>query len=96
MTIANDKAETTNRLEKQVEKVYEIYIKTTPDRLWKAITDPEMRSKYSFGNRIKSDWKAGSRYEATNPGAPGSPCRGREPRGRPAAPAGPDDEGTLG
>ena len=71
MTIANDKAETTNRLEKQVEKVYEIYIKTTPDRLWKAITDPEMRSKYSFGNRIKSDWKAGSRYEATNPGAPG-------------------------
>jgi uncharacterized protein YndB with AHSA1/START domain len=50
-----------------MEKVYEIYIKTTPERLWKAITDPEMRSKYSFGNRISSDWTTGSRYKATNP-----------------------------
>ncbi len=60
-----------NRQEEEMEKVYEIYIKTTPERLWKAITDPEMRSKYSFGNRISSDWTRGSRYEATNPGAPG-------------------------
>jgi len=72
MTIANEtSAATKNRGEKQVEKVYEIYIKTTPERLWKAITDPEMRSKYSFGNRIESDWKPGSPYEATNAGAPG-------------------------
>ena len=33
------------------EKVFEIYIKTTPERLWEAITDGEMRSKYSFGAR---------------------------------------------
>jgi uncharacterized protein YndB with AHSA1/START domain len=59
------------RLEEPMEKVFEIYIKTTPERLWKAITDPEMRSKYSFGNRIASDWTRGSRYEATNPGASG-------------------------
>ena len=26
-----------------MEKVYEIYIKTTPERLWHAITDPETR-----------------------------------------------------
>jgi uncharacterized protein YndB with AHSA1/START domain len=52
-----------------MEKVYEIYIKTTPERLWKAIVDPEMRSKYSFGNRIKSDWTPGSSYKATHPGA---------------------------
>ena len=32
-----------------MEKVYEIYIKTTPERLWEAITDPELRGKYSFG-----------------------------------------------
>ena len=32
-----------------MEKVFEIYIKTTPERLWEAITDPEMRSKYNFG-----------------------------------------------
>jgi len=60
-----------NGEKEQMEKVYEIYIKTTPERLWKAITDPEMRSKYSFGNRISSDWTPGSRYKATNPGAPG-------------------------
>src|SRR5688572_19129084 len=35
--------------EENVEKVYEIYIKTTPERLWQAITDPQLRSKYSFG-----------------------------------------------
>src|ERR1700683_2750416 len=28
------------RLEHTMEKVFEIYIRTTPDRLWEAITDP--------------------------------------------------------
>src|ERR1700739_2891462 len=28
--------------DKTMEKVFEIYIKTTPERLWKALTDPEM------------------------------------------------------
>jgi uncharacterized protein YndB with AHSA1/START domain/DNA-binding transcriptional ArsR family regulator len=52
-----------NRLEKTMEKVFEIYIKTTPQRLWEAITDAEMRSKYNFGARQVSDWTTGSRYE---------------------------------
>ena len=52
-----------NRLEdKTMEKVFEIYIKTTPKRLWQAITDPEQRSKYNFGASVISDWKPGSRY----------------------------------
>jgi uncharacterized protein YndB with AHSA1/START domain len=46
-----------------MEKVYEIYIKTTPERLWEAITDEEMGRKYRFGVAVASDWKAGSRYE---------------------------------
>jgi uncharacterized protein YndB with AHSA1/START domain len=46
-----------------MEKVFEIYIKTTPERLWEAITDPEIRSKYQFGSRSTSDWTPGSRYE---------------------------------
>src|ERR1700709_1103029 len=29
--------------------VFEIYIKTTPERLWEAIVDPELRKKYTFG-----------------------------------------------
>jgi uncharacterized protein YndB with AHSA1/START domain len=57
------------RIEEQVmEKVFEIYIKTTPERLWEAITDSEMRRQYSFGVGITSDWTPGSRYEAVHPG----------------------------
>jgi uncharacterized protein YndB with AHSA1/START domain len=48
--------------------VFEIYIKTTPERLWEAITDPAMRAKYSFGVETRSDWTNGSRYEASVPG----------------------------
>src|SRR5512140_474971 len=32
-------------LEDQMEKVFEIYIRTTPERLWEAITDPAIRAK---------------------------------------------------
>ncbi len=59
------------RLESPMEKVFEIYIKTTPERLWEAITDPDIRSKYNFGARQRSDWTPGSRYEMWSPGAPG-------------------------
>jgi uncharacterized protein YndB with AHSA1/START domain len=48
--------------------VFETYIKTTPERLWEAITDPEMRAKYSFGVRTDSDWTPGSTYKASVPG----------------------------
>jgi uncharacterized protein YndB with AHSA1/START domain len=58
-----------NRLEERMEKVFEIYIKTTPERLWEAITDPEMRATYSFGVGTRSDWTPGSRYESVHPGA---------------------------
>jgi uncharacterized protein YndB with AHSA1/START domain len=55
--------------EEQMEKVFEIYIKTSPERLWAAITDPQLRSQYSFGVRTESDWTAGSVYQAVHPGA---------------------------
>ena len=38
-----------HELEDQMEKVFEIYIRTTPERLWEAITDPAIRAKYQFG-----------------------------------------------
>ena len=59
-----------NKMEAHVEKIFEIYIKTTPERLWEAITDSEMRSKYNFGVRIVSDWTPGSRYETRHPSRP--------------------------
>jgi uncharacterized protein YndB with AHSA1/START domain/DNA-binding transcriptional ArsR family regulator len=57
-----------NKLEeRRMEKVFEIYIKTTPEQLWHAITDPEMRSKYQFGSRVSADFTPGSRYEMSHP-----------------------------
>ena len=55
-----------------MEKIYEIYIRTNPERLWEAITTSEIRSKYQFGNRIESDWTPGSRFEMGNPKAGGA------------------------
>jgi uncharacterized protein YndB with AHSA1/START domain len=59
--------------EKPVEKVFEIYIKTTPERLWEAITNPEMRRKYSFGVTVNSDWKPGSSYQGWAGGSETTP-----------------------
>jgi uncharacterized protein YndB with AHSA1/START domain len=50
-------------LEAQMEKVFEIYIRTTPERLWEAITDPVQRAKYTFGAGIDSSWEPGVAYE---------------------------------
>src|SRR6478609_7116383 len=50
-------------LERTMEKVFEIYIKTTPERLWDAITDPETRAKYNFGAGARSHWTPGPRVE---------------------------------
>jgi len=55
--------------EEVMEKVFEIYIKATPERVWEAITDNEMRRKYSFGVGVISDWTLGSRVEAVHAGA---------------------------
>src|SRR3954466_11050563 len=48
--------------------VFEIYIKTTPERLWEAITDRDQRAKYSFGAGTESDWSVGSTYKSSVPG----------------------------
>src|SRR5579859_8131626 len=49
--------------EETMEKVFEIYIKTTPERLWQAITDSELKRRYTFGIGVVSDWTPGSPYE---------------------------------
>ena len=54
-------------LEQSMEKVFEIYIRTTPERLWAAITDPAIRAKYHFGAGVESDWTAGSSYQLKHP-----------------------------
>src|SRR5439155_1752862 len=65
-------SELKRRLEEEtMEKVYEIYIRTSPERLWEAIIDPDIRAKYSFGVRPKSDWAPGARIEMQHPKAAG-------------------------
>jgi uncharacterized protein YndB with AHSA1/START domain len=56
-------------------KVFEIYIKATPERLWEAITNPELRAVYNFGASIETDWCPGSPYEMSARG--GSVVLGR-------------------
>jgi len=44
------------------EFVYTIYIKTTPEKLWNAITNPEFTRRY-WGHENISDWKKGSKWQ---------------------------------
>jgi uncharacterized protein YndB with AHSA1/START domain len=73
MTMAGTTRRTTERSEAQpvrqgedetMERVYEIYIKATPERVWHAITDPAMRRRFSFGVTVESEWTPGSTYRA--------------------------------
>jgi uncharacterized protein YndB with AHSA1/START domain/DNA-binding transcriptional ArsR family regulator len=58
-----------HELEHPMEKVFEIYIRTTPERLWEAITDPAIRARYHFGAGAQSDWTPGSPWVLGHPGA---------------------------
>jgi uncharacterized protein YndB with AHSA1/START domain len=40
--------------------VFEIYIRTSPEKLWAALTDGDLTQKYFFGTRPTSTWKAGA------------------------------------
>jgi uncharacterized protein YndB with AHSA1/START domain len=40
--------------------VYVTFIRTTPERLWAALTDPEFQKQYWYGMHQESDWKPGS------------------------------------
>ena len=65
------------RLESDMEKVFEIYIRTTPERLWEAIVDPDTRAKYSFGAGAYSDWAVGSPIELSAPASAGPIASGQ-------------------
>ena len=47
--------------------VYVTYIRTTPEKLWAALTTPEFIKKYWFGMSIETDWKAGSPWKLAFP-----------------------------
>ncbi len=44
------------------EFVYTTYIKTTPEKIWEAITNPEFARQYWGGLENVSDWQPGSKW----------------------------------
>jgi uncharacterized protein YndB with AHSA1/START domain len=50
-------------------QVYRVYIKATPEAVWKAITDPEWTERYGYGGRGEYDMRPGGSYRGlTNEG----------------------------
>lgn len=47
--------------------VYVTYIRTTPEKLWAALTDADFITQYWFGCRAESDWTAGSPWSLISP-----------------------------
>jgi uncharacterized protein YndB with AHSA1/START domain len=48
--------------------VYVTYIRTTPDKLWSALTDNQFIEQYWFGMRCESPWTTGSPWKLVSPG----------------------------
>lgn len=43
--------------------VYVTYIRTSPEKLWDALTKPEFTRKYWFGSAIESSWEQGAAWQ---------------------------------
>jgi uncharacterized protein YndB with AHSA1/START domain len=43
--------------------VYVTYIRTTPEKLWSALTDAEFMKQYWFGMRGESEWTVGAPWK---------------------------------
>jgi uncharacterized protein YndB with AHSA1/START domain len=43
--------------------VYVTFIRTTPERLWAALTEPEFVKQYWFGMHQEAEWKAGGPWK---------------------------------
>ena len=54
-------------MEQKPRHINRIAIKSTPEQIWNALTDPTMTSKYWYDGSIESDWKVGSPYNIWNP-----------------------------
>ncbi len=47
--------------------VYVTYIRTTPEKLWQALLDPEFTRQYWLGTWQDCDWKPGSDWKLMIP-----------------------------
>jgi len=47
--------------------VYNIFIRTTPQKVWEALTQSAFTTKFFFGRTVESDWKKGSPWRLLFP-----------------------------
>ena len=47
--------------------VYVTYIRTTPEKLWQALIDPEFTRRYWCATRHESEWKPGAAWQMMIP-----------------------------
>ena len=48
--------------------VYVIYVASTPEKVFEALTSEKLTAQYWFGYALQSDWKVGSRFTSTKDG----------------------------
>jgi uncharacterized protein YndB with AHSA1/START domain len=45
-------------------QVYRVYIRTTPEKIWDAITKPEWSARYGYGGTVEYDLRPGGQFKA--------------------------------
>lgn len=46
---------------------YVTFIRTTPERLWSALTSADFMKEYWFGMHLKTEWKVGAQWQLVFP-----------------------------
>ncbi|MGH3509540.1 MAG: SRPBCC family protein [Nocardioidaceae bacterium] len=55
--------DTTTEADTRTTQIYRVYIKTTPQAIWDALTKPEWTDRYGFGGFVDFDLTPGGRYQ---------------------------------
>jgi len=48
-------------------QVYQLYIKATQEKVWDAITNPEMVAKFFHGAQVESTYEVGTKIRSLSP-----------------------------
>src|SRR5215831_13337658 len=46
-------------MDRRPHHVFQVYIRTTPEQLWQAITDPDITARWFHQSRVESGWRPG-------------------------------------
>jgi uncharacterized protein YndB with AHSA1/START domain len=56
-----------NTMTQKPNHIYEVFIRTTPEKLWQALTDGQITPHYYFGSQVQSAWEVGNSYTYSMP-----------------------------